>query len=106
MKRNVHVTNTNVEYDADFYQAIYDAIIKSAKKGVDVKKELGEDLIVTLDQLQFAFYTSDRRYFEEFQKSNYQNMSDILGFNLIESENTDEDDVDRMINGLGISPLD
>lgn len=83
MNRNSYVTTTDIEYDADFYDAIYHAIKQSLEKKVDVKLELGEELIVTLDQLQFAVYILDRQLFDEYLKPSYYEMTNKLGFNLI-----------------------
>lgn len=88
--------NAKIIYKRNFFGAIYSAIKISSDKGDDVKTILGEELIITLDQLHLEFYVSDRKSFNSSchlrngsiitTNNMYKEMIDILGFDLIEME--------------------
>lgn len=71
---------------------IFETVENQSYDGVDVKTMLREELILTLDQLQFAVYNDNRKLFNRVNRAMYMEMVDILGFNLIERENIDEPD--------------
>lgn len=84
--RNACATNTDFEYNYDFFAAIYSAIKNNSDEEVDVKTELGEELILTLDQIHFDYYSSNMKSFNTEYVEMYDEMIDILGFNLITIE--------------------
>lgn len=60
------------------------AIIESADALIDVRKELGQNLIEMLDELQYTFYLEDEEQFYQSIVDSYMRAKELIGFTLID----------------------
>lgn len=58
-------------------------IDKSIKSKINVKKELGTELIKKLDELQFSFYQTNPNDFESNVRTSYESIRKSIGFSLV-----------------------
>lgn len=70
--------------DLNIFASMNTAIIESAHAKVNVRKELGKELIEILDQLQYNYYLIDKAGFDKEVGNGYIALKKLLGYTLIE----------------------